>query len=516
MVPSAFVVLDALPLSPNGKVDRGALPPPEHGRPSLSTAYRAPATTLEHALVEVFGDILGVEDVGVDDSFFDLGGDSLQAALLINRLQERLGQVLYVVAIFDAPSVATLALYLAENYSDVEVRLGGPAAGPPLESEAARASASASAKTIDEVAVARFKNLILPLAPSAPRPAVPKNPPAIFVLAPPRSGTTLLRVLLGGHQRLFAPPELYLLGFDTLAERKEACTERQRFMLEGSVRALMALRGWDLEQALRAMEEYEGRDLTTQEFYRLLQGSMGDRILVDKTPTYGLDLHTLRRAEEVFTAPYYIHLVRHPVGMIRSFEEARIDRILQFAGSFQPRELGELIWLVTHRNIRDFLSEIPASRHLQVGFEDLVKRPGPVMEGVCRFLGLDFDAEMLEPYKDKERRMTDGLHPLSRGIMDVKFHEHRGIDAEMANRSLVRGPDPAIGALAWALAEALGCEAARPRNEAPAISPGSDLASIRPMSAARDAKELLKRLDQLSEVEIDDLLASRSVGGQGR
>ena len=67
--------------------------------------------------------------------------------------------------------------------------------------------------------------------------AAPRNSRAIFVLAPPRSGSTLLRVLLGGHPRLFAPPELELLNFASLAARREAFPGRDGFRLEGAIRA---------------------------------------------------------------------------------------------------------------------------------------------------------------------------------------------------------------------------------------------------------------------------------------
>ncbi|MDY7091257.1 MAG: AMP-binding protein, partial [Actinomycetota bacterium] len=99
MVPAAVLVLDALPLNPNGKLDRQALPAPTFaGKP-----YRAPETDREQALCGLFAEVLGVPRVGLDDSFFDLGGHSLLAATLAARVGRRLGAELTVREVFQTP-----------------------------------------------------------------------------------------------------------------------------------------------------------------------------------------------------------------------------------------------------------------------------------------------------------------------------------------------------------------------------------------------------------------------------
>ncbi|OZE38564.1 hypothetical protein CH256_06700 [Rhodococcus sp. 05-2254-6] len=107
MVPSVFVVLDEFPLNASGKLDRKALPAPDFA--SLAREYRAPSTETESALVAIFETVLGLDRIGVDDDFFVLGGNSLNATRVIARVNAELGTAVDVRSFFDAPTVAELA-----------------------------------------------------------------------------------------------------------------------------------------------------------------------------------------------------------------------------------------------------------------------------------------------------------------------------------------------------------------------------------------------------------------------
>ena len=118
MVPAAFVLLEALPLTATGKVDRLALPAPERGRRELLEAYVAPRTPEEAVLVELLGEVLGLDRVGVHDDFFELGGSSLQATALVARLRRAFQVELPVRAVFENPTAAALGVAVVRRRAE--------------------------------------------------------------------------------------------------------------------------------------------------------------------------------------------------------------------------------------------------------------------------------------------------------------------------------------------------------------------------------------------------------------
>ena len=134
MVPSAFVFLDTMPMTPTGKADRRALPAPGQARPDLSTELVLPLTPVEEALARIWSELLGLDQVGARDNLFELGGHSLIAAQIVTRVREDLGIELPLRDVFDRPTIAALAERLEAFSTEPGVRAAAEAGRlPPIE-----------------------------------------------------------------------------------------------------------------------------------------------------------------------------------------------------------------------------------------------------------------------------------------------------------------------------------------------------------------------------------------------
>ena len=285
------------------------------------------------------------------------------------------------------------------------------------------------------------------------------NPCMAFLLSSPRSGSTLLRVILAGNQRLFAPPELHLLYYGTMEQRRQAlANEWNEHLLAGTVHAIMHLRSWSVEEATAFLRSCENREMPTHEFYGILQSLLGDRLMVDKTPTYAMNVETLRRAEEHFEAPLFVHLVRHPCAVIRSFEDCKLDQLTPFMreSRFTRRQLAELTWIITNENIVNFLDTVPRGRWLRIRYEDFLREPQVLLPRICDFLEVPFVSTMLDPYNDPDLRMTGGLRSVSEFSGDLKFHLHSRIDPEVANRWRKYDSESSLSEMSRSLASKFG------------------------------------------------------------
>ncbi|MDR3410978.1 MAG: phosphopantetheine-binding protein, partial [Formivibrio sp.] len=117
MVPAHFVILGALPLTPNGKVDRKALPAPSIQSVAVTASVAAPRNGTEKALAAIWSELLKVDNVGVDDDFFDLGGHSLMAFKALSRIRDIFEVDLQVQDFFENPTIAGIAMLLPKTES---------------------------------------------------------------------------------------------------------------------------------------------------------------------------------------------------------------------------------------------------------------------------------------------------------------------------------------------------------------------------------------------------------------
>lgn len=120
MLPSAFVFLDALPQAPNGKLNRRELPEPDSARPQLGNPYVAPRTVAEEVLSDIWAEVLGLDQVGTNDNFLELGGDSLLASLVVSRVLDTFQVELSPRILLEAPTVSAMLRTMVEH----EAKLG--------------------------------------------------------------------------------------------------------------------------------------------------------------------------------------------------------------------------------------------------------------------------------------------------------------------------------------------------------------------------------------------------------
>ena len=329
---------------------------------------------MEHYLRKRFAKVLRTspERVAIDRTIEEMGIDSRMVVEVVAEVARDLALPIYPKEFYDRPKIPQLAKYLVS-----ELRQGAVAGGDANDAGGPEASGHLRAVLWDN---------------SRSRPARASTlgtrlPGIVFVLSSPRSGSTLLRVMLAGHSRLFAPPELHLLQFASMGERSKGLDGS--YLEEGLQLAIMELMGETATAAKARLDDWCRRDIPIEEVYRWLQAQAGSRQVVDKSPAYGGSLNTLTRAEAIFDSAKYLHLVRHPYAMIESFVRMRMNRLLG-TGATDPYDVAEEIWSSSNSNIRALLAGVDPARHRLVYYEDLVARPEQTMTDVCAFLELPY------------------------------------------------------------------------------------------------------------------------------
>lgn len=293
--------------------------------------------------------------------------------------------------------------------------------------------------------------------------------PIAFLLGAPRSGTTLLRVMLAGHPGLFAPPEMVLAPFETMAQRT-AHLGRRYWEKGGLRRAWMELDGIDVDAAKRVIEALDDR--TIPEVYALLQDKLGGRMLLDKCPHLCALPEALGRVGRWFREARYVWIVRNPGSVIRSIENMPMAEVMLQGYDPDTRR----IWATGNKAIEAFLAGIPAERQVRVRYEDIVENPEAPLREICKTLGLPFDAAVLDPYAgDRMREGPKGARAIGdpnmagRGRIQpglatswLAGFDHRTVDAETKALAASYGYDleaiplPRITAVSDAIAELFG------------------------------------------------------------
>ena len=257
-------------------------------------------------------------------------------------------------------------------------------------------------------------------------------PAPLFVLGAPRSGTTLLRVMLAGHPDCFSPPEMVLAPFATMAERRSKLDER--FWEKGGLRrALMELHDVGVDEAKVLEAGLITR--TVPEVYAWLQAQLGGRILVDKCPHLSADLPALERLGRWFPDARWVWIVRHPGSVTRSIENMPMAEVMLQGYAPDARD----IWMFANRNIGEFFAALPEGRKGRIRYEEMVQTPRTAMAALCRDIGLPFHEALLTPYEGE--RMREGPSG-ARAVGDPNLASRGRIQSELAT-SWLEGFDPA-------------------------------------------------------------------------
>jgi hypothetical protein len=424
----------------------------------------------------------------------------------------------------------------------------------------------------------------------------------IFVLANPRSGSTLTQLMLNANPHLFAPQELYLLHFYTMGERRRrlAGQDLEGWIVEGLRKAVMELRGCEAAAADATLAELDTLD--TQQVYDVLQGWAGERILVDKTPPYVWSLDTLRRAEAIFEDARYISLYRHPYANVASMAKETIKREwlsdsldgmmgtgpsaldagapgapgvagaaaatgaagapgaagARGAGAVQEAEAphstilaaveeaeaaagaadaeaaclapgspsggsdddgsdehaapsalappvhataaalakaraskgrtqnaidralwdeAENLWALGNANAMDFLQEVPPERRLSLAFEDLVTLPEASARALCKLVGVQYVADMTNPYTERNMASFAPATEGGLGAGDPHVLQRTGIDPGAADAWRAVAPPRALTPFSAHVAKRLGYRL--PMWKEPAARVGTPAAIVR-------------------------------------
>ena len=349
-----------------------------------------------------------LSEIPTNSNLIELGMDSLMTMEVVNQLSRDLDFIIYPREFYERPRIDSLTEYLSAELGNKDIALNSNQPSP---------------KTLEIFETKSLANSRT-LTPSSER-----LPGIIFILSSPRSGSTLLRVMLAGHPSLFSPPELHLLPFNTMREREEQLNLSH--LGEGLQKTLMEIHSLDAVASQGLVRDMEQQNLSIKQVYQRLQENIAPRLLVDKSPSYAVNRAILERGEAIFANSKYIHLVRHPYPVIESFVRMRMQKMAGL-GDENPYQVAEQVWSKSNQNILDFLKQIEPERYHQIRYEELVKEPSATLSQLCDFLNVDFDSALLQPYEGD--RMTEGVYQSSLSISDPNFLKHDSVDASLGDK----------------------------------------------------------------------------------
>lgn len=241
----------------------------------------------------------------------------------------------------------------------------------------------------------------------------------LFILAPPRSFTSVTCAMIGQHPQMMGLPETNLFARDTYREMMQLFRMRERFA-HGLYRAMAELGlGEQNKQNIQVVKEWLERDtsVSTADIFKDLDAFASPRRLVEKSPLHVYNAESLERLHAAFPDAYYLHMTRHPRGTCESIYALRksttegtqklVDKNPALANrvrKIKPDDelTPENMWFDPHLKILEFLEQIPDSRQLRLRGEDFLSQPDRYLPRVAEWLGVSTDNDAIEAMKHPE------------------------------------------------------------------------------------------------------------------
>lgn len=268
----------------------------------------------------------------------------------------------------------------------------------------------------------------------------------LFIIAAPRSYTSVIGTMLGQHPQAYGLPEVNLSHADTLGEMWGSAINQAGLGTAGLLRALAELHeGEQTEEAvLRAADWIDAHGhWTGAQVFRHLQEMIGpDRMMVDKSPRNTFSIGNLRRLAAAFPNANYLHLTRHPRSMCNSAVSLK-----QNHGTGRRKSDPEPTWLKVHSNIVEFIEDLAPGQVVRVKGEALLREPHFYLGQICEWLDIDSSPEAIEAMLHPETSPYANIGPSSAPYgADPNFLENPKLDFDRLARITEASLD---GPLEW-------------------------------------------------------------------
>jgi len=252
-----------------------------------------------------------------------------------------------------------------------------------------------------------------------------------FLLSAPRSGSTLLRRMLGCHPDVYAPMELHLMSYQDFSQRnQELSDEDYAHLLEGTIVARQEIRGMTHAVSMAIDQMYARDRRPVSQFFIELDPYFKTQVFVDKTPTYAFSLSTLERIKKVFPGAKFIHLTRRPNAVIKSIIDSDLGQIIRFmqTSGIHPNRFAEALWCLCEQNIRAALKDV-GPRAIRVDYESLVTMPEQTMGRLHDFLDIPSSLSF-NPYTQQYNTSKEQVDCFAG---DLKNYLRNTIDSSVAS-----------------------------------------------------------------------------------